>query len=116
MFADVPGLAGVYKTRERTGFQEEAGPERTVVSRMTLWAEFDDGRTTKLEERHGVGKYTYSEPAIENLVILDVNGDEEPDFLYDIDNLGRRLVMTRGGEILRVFVLITDEYSGVGGC
>jgi hypothetical protein len=64
----------------------------------------------------GGGDYGYSEPSISDVRILDVNGDDEPDFLYGVDNGGQYLVLTRHGEILRVIPLVTAKYSGVGGC
>ena len=113
----IPGLKRLFKSREIGPFQTTESiqpPDRVLAT--SLWAEFEDGRKTKIAERHGTGKYSYSEPSIENIMILDINGDSEPDFLYDSDNGGRYLALTKDGELLRVITLVTDQFSGVGGC
>jgi hypothetical protein len=113
----VPGVARVYLVYKTEPFYElHAKKPETVVSQMTLWADTMAGQRMKLEERNGVGKYTYSPARIENVTILDANGDGHPDFLYDIDNGGKRLALTRDGALVETVILVTDEYSGVGGC
>jgi hypothetical protein len=103
---------------ERGPRPETPGTDTEVILKATLWAELQDGRKTKIEERHGVGggDYGYAEPSIDAVTVLDVNGDGGPDFLYRVDTGGRYLVLTRDGEIFDTITLVTDQYSGVGGC
>jgi hypothetical protein len=117
--ARIPKVKRLFKKIETEKFCGEVNcgnKTQTVINNMSLWVVFKNGKKVMLEQRKGVGKYSYSEPKIMNIRVVDPNMDGWPDFIYDIDNKGRRLTMTRNHRILKVIKLRSSEYSGVGGC